>query len=682
MTFLQPALLLALPLALAPVIIHLIYQSRHRSLDWAASYFLLRARRMVRGINKLRQIFLLALRVLALLALILAATRPLTSQWSFLPGAGSADTLYLILDRSASMETRAPGTEISRRQVAIDQMMTYVKQSSAFSQLYLVDSFTGKPQLVPDVSKLALLPQTEATASSASIPSLLEETLQHIRQIQSGRVDIWIASDLQQSNWAPESPEWNSLRAQLAAEETTRVFLLGYPESEGTNYSISMQEAETYALPSGKKLRLSFQINRSSATAEESEKSIAVELLLNGSTTVHELPLTGDQTEITDWEIPLADELDQSWGRLLLPEDTNLIDNDAFFTFAPSPPRHTLLVSDRNDLIQVAQALTTAPYNPALEYLMSAFSADAISPTEGNFLLWQSPIPESDSLEGRALMDWIASGRSVLFLPPSGNQESAGLSFLGFQWGVEKKFPQTPARIEWWQTQGAVTANTRNGIPLPFQDVEIQRYRQLTVDESSFRTLAESSDDHPLLIEKTSATPGAGRVFALATLPLPAHSTLAREGIAFYALIHRILDESADASSSARSLRIAPSFAEPPGSELLVSSELAEALPSAQKKFYPGVLEKQRDESSVLYSLNRPISEDISNFLTLQKAEQLFDGATIEAISDQVGAKRSDLASEVWRWFLVAMALALIGEAALSIPPRKRPTTAPMSPAQ
>ncbi|MBP6785194.1 MAG: BatA domain-containing protein, partial [Verrucomicrobiales bacterium] len=36
MSFLQPILLVGLPLALLPVIIHLINQHRHRTVRWAA----------------------------------------------------------------------------------------------------------------------------------------------------------------------------------------------------------------------------------------------------------------------------------------------------------------------------------------------------------------------------------------------------------------------------------------------------------------------------------------------------------------------------------------------------------------------------------------------------------------------------------------------------------------------
>ena len=81
MSFLQPILLIGLPLALLPVIIHLINQHRHRTVKWGAMMFLLDAKRMTKGMARLRQILIMAMRVLALLGLIFAISRPLASGW-------------------------------------------------------------------------------------------------------------------------------------------------------------------------------------------------------------------------------------------------------------------------------------------------------------------------------------------------------------------------------------------------------------------------------------------------------------------------------------------------------------------------------------------------------------------------------------------------------------------------
>src|SRR5438445_4785125 len=110
MPFLQPLLLLALPLIALPVIIHLINQRRYQTIHWAAMMFWLAANRMSRGYARLRQILILLFRVLAIAALILAVSRPLTSGWIGRVAGGRPDATIIILDRSPSMRQQDPGT--------------------------------------------------------------------------------------------------------------------------------------------------------------------------------------------------------------------------------------------------------------------------------------------------------------------------------------------------------------------------------------------------------------------------------------------------------------------------------------------------------------------------------------------------------------------------------------------
>ncbi len=54
MSFLQPLLLLGLPLITLPILVHLLDRQRHRTVPWAAMMFLLHAKRMTRGMDRLR----------------------------------------------------------------------------------------------------------------------------------------------------------------------------------------------------------------------------------------------------------------------------------------------------------------------------------------------------------------------------------------------------------------------------------------------------------------------------------------------------------------------------------------------------------------------------------------------------------------------------------------------------
>ena len=122
MSFLQPWLLAALPLAALPVIIHLINQRRFQTIDWGAMMFLLAANRMSRGYARIRQWLILAFRVLAIAALVFLISRPLATGWLGLAGGGRPDTTIVLIDRSPSMTQQDTSSASSKLQTGLEQL--------------------------------------------------------------------------------------------------------------------------------------------------------------------------------------------------------------------------------------------------------------------------------------------------------------------------------------------------------------------------------------------------------------------------------------------------------------------------------------------------------------------------------------------------------------------------------
>jgi hypothetical protein len=82
--------------------------------------------------------------------------------------------------------------------------------------------------------------------------------------------------------------------------------------------------------------------------------------------------------------------------------------------------------------------------------------------------------------------------------------------------------------------------------------------------------------------------------------------------------------------------------------------------------------EKQR-----LLAINRPITENESGPIDEEAVAGLLEGVEYREIRDELGSGDS-LLSEVWRAFLVAMALALLAEAILCLPPVPEPESDPL----
>ena len=185
MSFLQPFILIALPLMALPILIHLINQQRHRTIPWAAMMFLMSAKRMSRGMARLRHLLILLMRVLAVGALIFAVSRPLSGGWLGSVGLSKPDATLILLDRSASMEMQDLQAGESKRSTALKRLAELLEQGDYGTHLILIDSATGQMQEVDSPKALLNLPVTEASATSANMPAMLETALAYLKANES-----------------------------------------------------------------------------------------------------------------------------------------------------------------------------------------------------------------------------------------------------------------------------------------------------------------------------------------------------------------------------------------------------------------------------------------------------------------------------------------------------------------
>ena len=289
MIFLQPFILWALPMALLPLVIHLLNRMRYHSVHWAAMSFLLSANRASTRHANLRQIFILACRVLALTVFVLMIARPLAGGWLGWMLSPAPETVLILLDRSASTEITDPGSAMSRRDQAL-RLLSGAGKDLATSRFVLFENVfrkpreIGTPQLLPELSMAA------GTDTAADIPGLVGAAVEWLSQNKSGLTEIWIVSDLQRTDWQPGSTRWHSLGAQLAAiPQGVRIRLLSLGASAAPNSSVSVRRVENRDLDGTPRLDVEFEIGRT----EAAPASIPVTFTLNGARSVLETAMEG-----------------------------------------------------------------------------------------------------------------------------------------------------------------------------------------------------------------------------------------------------------------------------------------------------------------------------------------------------------------------------------------------------
>src|SRR5947209_1470601 len=178
MAFLQPILLVGLPLVALPIVIHLINQRRYQTIRWAAMMFLLAANRMARGYARLRQYLILLFRMLAIAGLIFAVSRPLASGWFGRAAGGRPDTTLVLLDRSPSMRQQGQGTAVSKLEAGRYQLARTLSVLGS-DRWVLIENTANVAREIESPDALRPLPEAEPVGTSADLPAMLQAGRDH-----------------------------------------------------------------------------------------------------------------------------------------------------------------------------------------------------------------------------------------------------------------------------------------------------------------------------------------------------------------------------------------------------------------------------------------------------------------------------------------------------------------------
>lgn len=685
MTFLQPLILLALPLVALPVLVHVLNQRRHKPINWGAMLFIRQARKANRGFTTLRRWIILALRMLAIAALVVAVSRPLASDLGGLSFDGGRRNQIVLLDRSPSMEHRDPNAGKTRRETALERLQEMFSHTGRSGSRTLIESATMQPLLLDDGVPLTELQETSATAAAADIPAMMMAALDYLETNSLSPTDIWICSDLQQTDWNTESGRWAEIRDRLTALPGVRCEVLAYSERDEFNLSVSVDNVERFVTQISSELRLDVKVTQTGGAIERRTIPLAFEI--GGLRSTIEVEINGRHFRREGLSISLDEGAAAGAGFVQLPADANLADNRYYFAFSEPPVQRSVVVSDEPVVTSLLQLAAQTPSSRGrlqqCEILPSARSHE-IDWEQVGLILWHAPLP--DGLLAKQLDAFVASGRTVIFFPVDGTPSNtaaasnepqlASQSFCNVSWEAwtdSRSTPETSSqptndsamRIGRWRTDSDLLRSASSGEPLPWD--KFVAWRRRAIVSKNATPLASFEDGAPLVLR---ANTDGGAVYFCATLPLESHSTLTQDGIALYIMIQRALEQGSQLVGQALNLTAGqnvPSDIEdwtslnPKDQPVLLS----------ERHVQPGVYE----QNGRFVALNRPDSEDRPSVLGETELEKVLGGTSYQIIHDRLGELRS-LASEMWRVFIVVVIIALIAEGAISLPNQARSKSA------
>ncbi len=645
MTFLHPILFWALPLIFLPIIIHFLNRLRHRPQPWAAMRFLISATRNSASHTRLRQFLILFFRVICVLMLIAFMARPLAGGWLGWALSPAPDAILILLDRSASMEMQSGG--ITRREQAIKLLTEAASQFEQSSHLVLIDSATRQPQDLAHSADLARLSVTQPTDTTADIPAMLHTAFNWLIENRAGAAEIWIASDSQRSNWLPEDPRWKNLVAQLTSlTQRVRVRYLALSLEPEANGSVALKELirRQGAGKSELQFLLDIQRNRNSAAP------IPIAMNLDGTKSQMEAATEGQSLR---WRqrADLGTHPAGGWGAFQLPADSNLRDNTAYFVYGPDiPMRAASVCADPESARCLQFACSDRSAHPAEAVPAAEFASAKLD--DLSLIVWQEALPTGPGAE--RLRTFAEEGGVIVFFPPA---HLDAQRFNAVSWGELQDAEADKAfRILRWDEDQGPLARSDERFSLPLSQVTFVRRQQITGPKT---VLAAFEDGSAFLARQIV---GRGEIYFCASLPNGDWSTLS-DGTVLVPMMQRSLQTGA---RRLQQVTIAD-CGELSAADRTRQWESVDA-PGKDIRFQAGVYRS----GERFMAVNRPAAEDEPETLEMSDTQKLFGSLPFQPFQERAAA--GPLQGEVWRMFLFAMLLFLIGEGILILPSRKPPT--------
>ena len=629
------------------MIIHLLNRRRFRIVDWAATSFLLKASRESRGKKKLKHILILICRTLAIFALIFAVARPLLG--GFLgSGSGSVNTVILVLDRSASMETKAESGAPSYREAVITRVSQAVEKMGS-PRLLLIDSASGDIQEVPSPDSLPELSTTFATDTQADIPTLLTKAIDYIDETNPGQTEIWLASDMQRGDWRPTDSRWNAVRTGLESlPNKTKLRVLSSGSELAQNVAIELVASRRV----DDNLFLDLKLTRSNG---DGTSTVPITYSLKGARSAERVTMNGQELRFQK-RLPLsAADVDGS-GWVGIPSDNNPRDNSVFFAFGGKEPVQSWIVSEKpsgNTANYLRKAAAPDGFDRYSSEIIALTQTTKIDWSTASLIVWQAQIPTG--AVAAQLQEFATSGGSVIFFPP---EKPSNNIIFGTSWGLIQEAPADEYFINGsWIKDDGPWRNSLSDQKMPIDQVRGVKRCSIQGDGTS---LAEWDDGSPLLYRQLQ---GLGTAIFINTLPDDRWSNL--EFVALHLVaVQRLLEKGTDRLHSGYRAIAGSEKAKLRGNEIRDRLDAFEDYEPALGSYRAGVYRL----GERVIAVNRPTAENSPLRVNEEALDTLLEGTSYSLFE----SKKDDnnLVSPVWWAFLIAVLFFLLAEAILCLRPK------------
>ncbi len=545
MTFLNPLALFGLLAAAIPVLLHILNLRRLRTIEFSTLSFLKELQRTRIRRVKIRQILLLILRTLLIIAVVLAFARPtLRGSLSGLVGSQARTSAVILLDDTPSMTARNETGELFLQARSAAQTVLGLLADGDDAAVVPL-STVGRQEPPPLQRDLSLVRRTAASAEVTDIHRTLEDGLRTAAHILHGsrnvNREVYLLSDLQATGVTTN----RSTRAEAIFDPAVRAFVLPLVAAPGANGSVENVEIPSAIRQRGRPLTLRAVV-RDHGDRPLKDHVVSVTL---GNSRVAERAVDVPEGTSARVEFMLLPQ-QSGWltGAVDLESDGLDFDNRAFFAVFIPPSIHLLAAGapDALRFLRLAIRSQSADSTSGLvwtETTPAGFSARALRGIDVLFLVDPGDL-RPDQI--RAVGDFLQSGGGVILFPgpattpdvyrrkygplgfprmeavsPTGGRK--GESFLEFR-RIDRQHPVFQNMFETSdENQRAAGSSAGPGVESPRIE---QRAR--FVPSASATVVIALSDGSPFMIDQKV---GRGRLLTFAVPPTTQWSDLPTRGI-------------------------------------------------------------------------------------------------------------------------------------------------------
>jgi hypothetical protein len=441
MTFLNPFVLFGLLAASLPVLFHLFAQRRARRVEFTSLRFLQKLEKSAMRQVKIRQILLLIIRTLLVVAIVLAFARPAIKGYlgSFFGSSHANTSLVLLFDNSASMSRSDERGELFKRaKESAKQIVSIVEDGDDVAIIPLADIQRGKEYRASHGRKDALAAIEEIRL--ADRPAELDDGFHIAAQVlvtsKNVNKEVYLLSDDQEGNYqvgpqdtahsATHAPNQDSSHILRLFDGSTRVFhvAIGEEGRSSLNLAIDSLKPISTILEPGRPVQFAAWVRN---TTDVPAQNAVLSLFYNDER-VAEQSISAIQPNSTE-RVSLTGPTHGSGiiaVRAELEPDALPFDNHRFAVLdVPASRRIALFVDTPNDAIFVRLALEQSlaeggnvPFSTEVHRLDELRSLPALQSRLDGIMVW---IGKSglESADAQAFKEYVSGGHGAsVFLMP------------------------------------------------------------------------------------------------------------------------------------------------------------------------------------------------------------------------------------------------------------------------